>query len=385
MQPARTRDDERLVGAEDGARLRVGARQVAVHVHRRLEPAHGTSQILSVPSVPRLSSVVLSELKVREVISVPWALLDELEPGCLRSLWKASMARYVLDERRSLELFKNASIWDDFPTRPGQVFDFLGRSERYEQRPFDGGELRPRAKLEVDEQHRLQGQPGQALNPVLRPTAVSPELRTTRFKQRFFVPRLGDSAFGGGGGGGWGGGEAASGGGGAGGAFVLEDDTPLVYSLVQLPLIGPLDRWWEPTYSRLHVELCLTPVPSDAGADVLLLYPSDPTFDDGAEEDDATPQQQQQQQQQQGAGADSDSGDNQVDWHLWGKDDLPRGGLWPAPEPEANAVSPFSGGGRDFMRVAGPGVYVGCAYAAGPEGPDLREENFVYFALARRM
>ncbi|GFR43216.1 hypothetical protein Agub_g4259, partial [Astrephomene gubernaculifera] len=61
-------------------------------------------------------------------------LLEELEPGCLRSLWKASVGRYVLDEGRSRELFGGgeeeeeeeeegeegeggggASIWDDFP------------------------------------------------------------------------------------------------------------------------------------------------------------------------------------------------------------------------------------------------------------------------------
>jgi hypothetical protein len=31
------------------------------------------------------------------------------------------MARYLLDESRSLELFAGASVWDDFPSQPGQV------------------------------------------------------------------------------------------------------------------------------------------------------------------------------------------------------------------------------------------------------------------------
>lgn len=31
------------------------------------------------------------------------------------------MARYVLNEAASLELFSEASVWDDFPARPGQV------------------------------------------------------------------------------------------------------------------------------------------------------------------------------------------------------------------------------------------------------------------------
>ncbi|GIL68934.1 hypothetical protein Vafri_22190, partial [Volvox africanus] len=50
-----------------------------------------------------------------------YRLLEELEPGSFRSLWRASMARYVLDEARSLELFAATSVWQDFPSRPGEV------------------------------------------------------------------------------------------------------------------------------------------------------------------------------------------------------------------------------------------------------------------------
>lgn len=48
-------------------------------------------------------------------------LLRDLEPGVIRSMWKASMARYVLDDARALELLASVSVWDDFPSQPGQV------------------------------------------------------------------------------------------------------------------------------------------------------------------------------------------------------------------------------------------------------------------------
>jgi hypothetical protein len=48
-------------------------------------------------------------------------ILDELEPGALYSLWRASVGQYVLDEKRKEELFADHIIWDDFPTQPGEV------------------------------------------------------------------------------------------------------------------------------------------------------------------------------------------------------------------------------------------------------------------------
>lgn len=48
-------------------------------------------------------------------------ILDELEPGALYSLWRASVGQYVLDEPRKARLFADHIIWDDFPTQPGQV------------------------------------------------------------------------------------------------------------------------------------------------------------------------------------------------------------------------------------------------------------------------
>ncbi len=73
---------------------------------------------------------------------------------------------------------------------------------------------------------------------------------------------------------------------------------------------------------------------------------------------------------------------------------------WPAPDPEASCGSPFSQSPRDYLRVAGPGVYVGCAYrprgggeAAGREEggsaegrrPEYNEEDCVYFCLVRKV
>lgn len=48
-------------------------------------------------------------------------ILDELEPGAIFSLWRASLGRYVLDEDRSQQLFSEFFIWDDFPSQPGEV------------------------------------------------------------------------------------------------------------------------------------------------------------------------------------------------------------------------------------------------------------------------
>lgn len=48
-------------------------------------------------------------------------ILDELEPGAVFSLWKATVSRYVMAENRKEDLFKDFFIWDDFPSEPGQV------------------------------------------------------------------------------------------------------------------------------------------------------------------------------------------------------------------------------------------------------------------------
>lgn len=48
-------------------------------------------------------------------------ILDQLQPGAIFSLWRASIGRYVLDEGRSTQLFDEFFIWDDFPSQPGEV------------------------------------------------------------------------------------------------------------------------------------------------------------------------------------------------------------------------------------------------------------------------
>ena len=68
-----------------------------------------------------------------------------------------------------------------------------------------------------------------------------------------------------------------------------------------------------------------------------------------------------------------------MEWRLE-KDDLPVS-RWPEPDP--NGWSPFSCSGKDYMRVIGPGVYVGCAYRCEKPG-DYVETNFVYFILVRK-
>ncbi|KAG2426371.1 hypothetical protein HYH02_014799 [Chlamydomonas schloesseri] len=292
-------------------------------------------------------------------------LLDELEPGSLRSVWKASMARYVLNEAASLELFSDASVWDDFPTRRGQIFEYEGRCERYELggsssiAGVGGGVSFSSAvrgapssvRLEVDSNRSAALGSAAGSSVWLRPAAGSFDVPVSRFKQLFFVPPPLEEY----------GTEAAAG---SGAGVTL----PTVYSKVALPLLGPVDRWWEPLYCRLHVELTLTPLQADAGADVLLLYPADPLCS-GEEQRQTQP---------------DDVEAPAQPWHLVGRAWVPPGPYWPAPDPASYPASPFSGSPRDYMRVVGPGVYVGCAYREGPSPGELRDENFVYFMLVRR-
>lgn len=48
-------------------------------------------------------------------------ILDELEPGAVFSLWKATVSKYVMAENRKEELYKDYFIWQDFPSTPGEV------------------------------------------------------------------------------------------------------------------------------------------------------------------------------------------------------------------------------------------------------------------------
>lgn len=117
--------------------------------------------------------------------------------------------------------------------------------------------------------------------------------------------------------------------------------------------LGPFTSWLTPPiYNRVEVGLSLTPASTDAGADAVLVYPLDEKL----------------QQQRQAAGIALELAD------------LPSK-LWPAPSPLTN-WSPLSFTERDYLRVAGPGFYVGCAYRRDDKGNLMDEEN-VYFALAK--
>lgn len=102
----------------------------------------------------------------------------------------------------------------------------------------------------------------------------------------------------------------------------------------------------------MNIELELTPVESDAGADLTFVYPI-------------------QDLKQQKAGS---------TWTLE-KRDLPNRS-WPAPR--MTVVSPFSNSPRDFVRLVGPGVYVGCGYQADRKGA-FCDEDFVYFLMIRQI
>lgn len=128
-----------------------------------------------------------------------------------------------------------------------------------------------------------------------------------------------------------------------------------LYSRVSLNLLGPLSAWWLPAYARVDVELSLTPVAADAGADLVLCYPA--------------------------------AGEPPL--QLASAGDVPAG--WPDPRACRGRASPFSLGARDYVRPVGPGVYVGCGYRS-REGEGVRagspasyvETDAVWFLLVRR-
>ncbi|KXZ46851.1 hypothetical protein GPECTOR_40g585 [Gonium pectorale] len=247
------------------------------------------------------------------------------------------------------------------------VFVYEGRAER--------------TRLEVDAERTEAAARAGSSTSWLRPVLAAVDVPGIRFKQMFFVPPEGSVGSGGDGEGGDGGGDDGEGAGG--------EELQPVYSRLVLPLVGPLDRWWEPIYSRLRVELTLTPVPADAGADLQLLYPTDPQCggDDGYGDPVPVLASGATGSGRGGAGAAGAEDEDALElgpWELLGSDCLPPGRWWPEPNPLAHPVSPFSGGPRDFLRVVGPGVYVGCGYRTGPGPREYREENFVYFIIVRR-
>jgi hypothetical protein len=116
--------------------------------------------------------------------------------------------------------------------------------------------------------------------------------------------------------------------------------------------LGPLDAWWLPVYARVDVELSLTPVQADAGADIVFVYPS--------------------------AGQPLDLQPQHLPAQRW-------------PSPRSSSQSPFSLGPKDYVRPVGPGVYVGCGYRRSDDGRGAAtpasyvETDFVWFLLVRRV
>jgi hypothetical protein len=161
-------------------------------------------------------------------------------------------------------------------------------------------------------------------------------------------------------------------------------------------------RRWEPSYFRVVPELTLTPLQSDAGADMTLHFPTtmaEALARGGAEAPDDDSSRGRAQGGRPGAalpagmgrestGDGSDGGGgggggvpaSERGWGPLGASDLPERG-WPAPDP-GHMWSPFSLGRTDFVRAVAPGVYVGCGYREAAPGV-MNEEGFVYFAMVR--
>jgi hypothetical protein len=117
--------------------------------------------------------------------------------------------------------------------------------------------------------------------------------------------------------------------------------------------LGPLASFLTPPiYNRVEIGLSLTPLSTDAGADACIVYPFDAAM----------------LQQKQQAGVALTAAD------------LPSK-TWPAPSP-GPGWSPLSFQERDYIRVAGPGFYVGCAYRRDAKG-GLLDDECVYFALVK--
>lgn len=154
-------------------------------------------------------------------------LLDELDPGSVRSLWKASLSRYILDPERSEELLHGFNVWDDFPETPGEMYAYAGLCERYvaPDMPPDPDPFRKSDALRI--------------KPVLQPRPGSFRVPQEYFTQYFF----------------------------------LHPGTGELHGRCVLKMWNRMDMWWVPIYHQVHVGLTLTPLEADAGADAVFRYP----------------------------------------------------------------------------------------------------------------
>ena len=272
----------------------------------------------------------------------PWErhrLLEDLDKGSIKNLWKSTMSRYVLDQERAEDLSQGYSIFDDFPSQPGSVATYLGASEMFETG------MAPVRFFVEDDKRRVKGddENGQVSKEEaasINRSAWRSLQPPSRFKLDFFVhPISGDVI----------------------GRFIL-------------PFIGSINKWWgAPCYVRVKLDLTLTPIQHDSGADFTFEYPSLVDKDlngwlvqeEGGEEGD-------------------------VKFFL-DSSHLPFVGTWPDPKKQMEEVVEGRGGSplgsnspRDYLRPAGPGVYVGCAYPSRDGGKTYNEEDCVYFMMVRK-
>jgi hypothetical protein len=175
------------------------------------------------------------------------------------------------------------------------------------------------------------------------------------------------------------GGEGAQGGGGGGGDWLAR--------LAGAAVEGPS------CYCRLDLGLALTPLRRDAGAELTLSWPSRDDPDLGGLTRYDLPESRQgrwpaperwsdEWKQVRGSGG----GGGRKGWlgrlllgGAGGREEEERGAAAAA---AAEGWSPFSWTDRDYVRPAGPGVYVGCGYR--PTEGLMVEDQFVWFVLARR-
>ncbi|KAJ9526635.1 hypothetical protein QJQ45_017599, partial [Haematococcus lacustris] len=248
-------------------------------------------------------------------------LLKEVEPGALRGLWKASMSRYVLDDDRANELMGNFNEYNDFPATAGEVVTYHGVSEIEDM---------------------TSKRPPIALVPVHRGSFkhLQPRLEafvTQPVQRRFFQQ-----------------------------VFFRSPTSGLMFARTTMQLVGPVPCWWQASYCAVNTELVLTPSSLDAGADITCDYTTRHDSLDQSSESSSDESQQEEPDQEMG-GQPTGLSDMDLPSTQW-------------PWPPDNELSPITNTRRDYIRIAGPGVYVGCGYTSGDTNEDAA---CTYFMLVR--
>ncbi|GFH20099.1 uncharacterized protein HaLaN_17168 [Haematococcus lacustris] len=282
-------------------------------------------------------------------------LLKEVEPGALRGLWKASMSRYVLDDDRANELMGDFNEYNDFPATAGEVRALLG-SECSSQagictmltisRVLQSSccsHVGVLAQLvtyhgvsEIEDM--TSKRPPIALVPVHRGSFkhLQPRLEafvTQPVQRRFFQQ-----------------------------VFFRSPTTGLMFARTTMQLVGPVPCWWQASYCAVNTELVLTPSSLDAGADITCDYTTRHGSLDQSSEGGSDESQQEEPDQEMG-GQPTGLSDMDLPSTQW-------------PWPPDSELSPITNTQRDYIRIAGPGVYVGCGYTSGDTSEDAACTTF---------